>query len=333
MPTSTNYFSVQAPIKAEGSAPSEFGTYGIKADAILEDSSGVGVTVDGCLIKDGKAAAALAADSAAALTTYSTDTISEKSAGAGVTIDSLVVKDGGLSTVSAGGAAVGLAIGSGHTIDIQINDTTGFMTFRDAGSMTFDDSAGRNYLVLDSNTPKIEIGNATDNPPVSILGNGAVSVGGSLTVTGTISATGGITGVALAADEAVVATVACADATGGSTTAALTVTLKQRDNSTALSSARQVLLVCPNEAYAFGTAPPNVSLSLGTVTKGSIVASLAGGAYWLIETDATGAFACTATNTDDETVYFHVLTANAVSDLTKRCVVVGSNADSAAWSA
>jgi hypothetical protein len=47
------------------------------------------------------------------------------------------------------------------------------------------------------------------------------------------------------------------------------------------------------------------SLTFGTATVGSIVAS--GGGWALIETSAAGAFACTATNTEDETLYFSVI--------------------------
>ena len=53
MATSTPYFDVDAPIKAKGSAASEFGSNGIKADVIAEDTAAAGVTVDGLLIKDG----------------------------------------------------------------------------------------------------------------------------------------------------------------------------------------------------------------------------------------------------------------------------------------
>jgi len=53
MASSTPYFDVDAPIKAQGAVPSEFGSQGIKADVIAEDTSGAGVTIDGLLIKDG----------------------------------------------------------------------------------------------------------------------------------------------------------------------------------------------------------------------------------------------------------------------------------------
>jgi len=53
MATSTPYFNVQAPIRARGSAPSRFGTSGIRSDVVAEETNGAGVTVDSLLIKDG----------------------------------------------------------------------------------------------------------------------------------------------------------------------------------------------------------------------------------------------------------------------------------------
>lgn len=57
-------------------------------DTIAESTSAAGVTVDGCLIKDGVAA------EAAVLSSYVTDTIAESTPAAGVTIDGCLVKDG-----------------------------------------------------------------------------------------------------------------------------------------------------------------------------------------------------------------------------------------------
>jgi hypothetical protein len=133
----------------------------------------------------------------------------------------------------------------------------------------------------------------------------------------------------------VVATVASANATGGATTALISVQLKGLDNSTNIASAKQLLLLAPSVQYLpSGAGAPNVSLTLGTVTAGSILATLVAGYAWLVETSAAGLFACTATNTDDETVYWNAGTATGgVADVTKRCVVVGSNSSASTWSA
>lgn len=135
----------------------------------------------------------------------------------------------------------------------------------------------------------------------------------------------------LLTDEIVKATVTVGNATGGSTDAALTLALKRADNATAIASARQVLIKAGSAQYQ-PEAVIEASLTFVTATVGSIVASGAGWA--LVETDATGAFACTARNTEDETLYFAAYTPPAgVSDLAKACLVLGSNSDAAAWSA
>lgn len=185
---------------------------------------------------------------------------------------------------------------------------------------------GTTYLDVDDSGNLTIPGTATVGGDLALTGNAAI--------TGTLTATGGITGTALAGDESVVATVAVANATGGATDALMTVTLKRRDNNTAVASARQVLLTSGPTQYAPMGGPTNASLTLGTVTAGSVVATITAGAQWLVETNASGVFACTATNTDDETLYFAAATASGgVSDLTKRAIVLASNSDSAAWSA
>ena len=132
-------------------------------------------------------------------------------------------------------------------------------------------------------------------------------------------------------DALVKAAVACANATGGATGAALTVQLYQADGTTAVASARQVLVIAGSTQYAPFPAL-EASLTFGTATVGSIVAS--GGGWALVETSAAGAFTCTATNSQDETLYFSVTTSQGgASSGSKQCCVIGSNSDAAAWSA
>lgn len=132
-------------------------------------------------------------------------------------------------------------------------------------------------------------------------------------------------------DQHVIATIAVANATAGATGAALTLTLKRADNSAAIATARQVYIGVVGTQYATGFDPNGAHVTFGTATVGSIIASGAGWA--LVQTDAAGAFACTATNASDETLYFSVGTAPSVSDQTKACLVIGSNSDAATWSA
>lgn len=132
-------------------------------------------------------------------------------------------------------------------------------------------------------------------------------------------------------DTQVIAAVAVADATGGATDAALTLQIYRRDGSTPIASARQVMVYASVAQYNHFAAISG-TLTFATATTGSIIASGAGWA--LVETDATGAFACTATNSADETVYFAVDTPSAgVSDTTKGVMGVISNNDPATWSA
>jgi hypothetical protein len=77
----------------------------VVTDLISEKTSANGVEIDGCLVKDGKAAAALTADSADALTSYVTDTIAESTPAAGVTIDGCLVKDGKAAAASTADSA------------------------------------------------------------------------------------------------------------------------------------------------------------------------------------------------------------------------------------
>lgn len=132
-------------------------------------------------------------------------------------------------------------------------------------------------------------------------------------------------------DRLVQAVVAVANATGGATGAALTVTLTQLDG-TAVTSEREVLVLGTMAAYSPWVNEPGVgSVTFGSATVGTIVAS--GQGYAQIRTDASGAFACTVSNADDETVNFVVHTGKGLSALTYQALVVGCVPDSATWSA
>lgn len=153
------------------------------------------------------------------------------------------------------------------------------------------------------------------------------------TVEGALAEVKGVADTALQADDArfVTATIAVADAPGGATDAALTLSLVDSAGAD-ITSARQVLITTTDTQYAphdFGT--PSATTTFATATTGSIIAS---GASWaLIETDAAGDFACTVTNSADETVYFRAEPPVAVSDTAKGVHGVISNSDSAVWSA
>ncbi len=132
-------------------------------------------------------------------------------------------------------------------------------------------------------------------------------------------------------DDYVLATVAVADAPGGATGALATVTLTNLDG-TPLTSARQVFLVSSTTQYG-GEGAPIAGITIGSVTAGSVIATISTSNF-LVQTDATGVFAATISNSADQTVYFAAINPKGgVSDITKAAVVVGSNVDAAIWSA
>jgi hypothetical protein len=129
------------------------------------------------------------------------------------------------------------------------------------------------------------------------------------------------------ADQLVVATIAVTPVPA-SNDAPLTLALFQaRDGATALGSARQALIMTSDTQYLV----VQEAVVFSAATLGTIIAT--GFGWALIQTTATGAFACTASHGNDVTVYFSVETAQGVSDITKRCSVVGSNVDTATWTA
>lgn len=134
-------------------------------------------------------------------------------------------------------------------------------------------------------------------------------------------------------DQLVTAAIAVADVAGGGTASALTLQLKRAyDNGTNPATTCQVWIGCSMTQYQGFVGEPGVSgVTFGTATIGSIIAS--GSGWALVETDATGGFACTCSNTADGTFYFNVETPRGCSDLGKRAAVVASNSDSAAWAA
>lgn len=132
------------------------------------------------------------------------------------------------------------------------------------------------------------------------------------------------------ADIFVTATIAVANATGGSTDALASIQLKRLDG-TNIASVRDIMVVYYGTQYA-PSAASVATVTHGTFTAGSSVA--AGSSWAILRTDATGLVGWTVSDSADETLYFSVRDVPSGStDITKGCMVVSSNSDSAAWSA
>lgn len=144
-----------------------------------------------------------------------------------------------------------------------------------------------------------------------------------------VSAAGVVTqaGGAPVSDEYVKPVITVANATGGATGAALTLKITRADGS-AVTTARQLIIVGSSIQHA--PFAPSSTLTFTSATVGSVEHGGAG--YALIETNASGDFACTATNSADETLYFMACQAFSVQDVTKACTVIPGLQDSAAWS-
>ena len=131
-------------------------------------------------------------------------------------------------------------------------------------------------------------------------------------------------------DKVVTAVVALGASGAGVATKALTMTLKRADATTAIASARAVMI------RSFATADvgspiatPVATVSFSAATVGSII--VAGSGFAIVLTSAAGAFACTCTDSADEEVLFAVTSAVMVADIANSCECLPSAYVSATW--
>jgi hypothetical protein len=126
------------------------------------------------------------------------------------------------------------------------------------------------------------------------------------------------------------AVITVADAAGGATDSALTVALQ--DLLGAASTKVSVVKIIAQDTQYAGMHDLNANVTFGTATAGSILAS--GSGWAVVKTSAVGAFACTATNAADETVYFTVCAAEGGHDaLAAGTIIRGCVPDAATWAA
>lgn len=245
-----------------------------------------------------------------------------------------------------GGTAWNAVEASGLTAALLASTSTGegasLIGIEDAGTLytetTVEGALGEVMTAAQSRVPTAQLASTGSGAGASLVG--IEDTGGLYTATDVEDALAEVKTIADAAaaaadvlgeDYFVLATVAVADASGGATDSALTLSLAQATSGSDLASARRVLLYAFTSQYMPGLPNAESSVSFGTATTGSIVAS--GPGWAIVETDSAGDFACTVTNTDDEALYFAALTQTVQSDPTKACVVINSNSDVATWSA
>lgn len=131
------------------------------------------------------------------------------------------------------------------------------------------------------------------------------------------------------ARRSVVATVAATGGSGGATAGTLTVAVTDLEGNT-VDEAKQLLVVGVADQYDPDT--PDATVTFSAATVGTLVDS--GNGWALIETDATGNFACTVSNSADETIYFSAeAPKRGAEDTSLACVNVVSNSDDATWAA
>lgn len=221
--------------------------------------------------------------------------------------------------------------GTGNIINPSGQDITLDVT----NDRIFGVSDGTSLFVLDMSLATASGGGLAKALAAVTNGLGASLVGiqdaGAFFATATVEAALAEIGPLLigSADRFVKATIAVADTAGGGTAAALTLQLNRLDGATPIGAARQVGIVATVAQYGAELGNPSVTYSAATI--GSIISS--GNGWALVETNAAGAFACTASNSDDETTYFAAsIPPHGVSDVTKGVLGVISNSDGATWS-
>lgn len=165
-----------------------------------------------------------------------------------------------------------------------------------------------------------------------------VAADGTVTATAFVGpVTGAVTGNADTATEATnvgdqvcTAVLALAASGAGVATKALTLTLKRLDGSTAITTPRCALIRTSAQA---DTGDPNAAgvstVTFSAATVGSIVTS--GNGWALVLTSAAGAFACTCTDSADESINMWVETANVSDTLAHSCLVVPSALVAPTW--
>lgn len=216
----------------------------------------------------------------------------------------------GAVTVSSGtsedaaSGAVSIASGNAGGNSGSINLTTG-TSGSTRGSITIDGLSVNLKLGDAAGAQKVYVKDSADADQLVINSDGYIGTD-QLVRCSAITATGG---------------------SGGATAGTIDLDVVRGEGS-AVARAVQVKVVASSTQYG-GSITLNTNVTFSTATLGTLVAS--GSGWALVETDATGNFACALANSSDETVYFSVESAFGVSTLANGSLVSGSVVDSATW--
>jgi len=223
-------------------------------------------------------------------------------AGAGGAAHTAVVGGvGANATVAAGAGGAGSAGAAGGAGGNAILNAG-------AGGVTGGGGAGADGIVQvgSENTLRVDLGNATDNPDVSILGTGDLVNHRFVQVV--ITATGG---------------------SGGATAGTISVQVNTLDGNP-VAHAVDLELNSSLAQYA-GTNAATGTAFFGAASTGTLNAGT-GTLYAHVTTNAAGLYEGALADAADETAYFSAQTASGgVTALANGCVVVGVVPDSATW--
>lgn len=217
---------------------------------------------------------------------------------------------GGVTVAGGAGGAGSAGAAGGAGGDATLNAGPGGMT---GGGGAGADGA---VNIADANTAAVNIGNATDNPAINILGSGDISMLG---------------GGDILNPRLVQVVITAVGGTGGATPGTLDVQVNDL-NGTAVTRAVTLFLDSSLTQYA-GPHTATGTGFFGAASTGTLVAGT-GTLHAVITTDATGHYVSVTDNAADETCWFSARTAEGGHvNAAAGCVVVDCVPDDATWSA
>jgi hypothetical protein len=219
-----------------------------------------------------------------------------------------------------------ITLGTGDD-DTLAHDGTQTLWTHATGDWVFDNTDVNDQTIFrlgtDTSATGFEVRNNSDAAIFSVTGDGAVAMGGQFTTAALVTGD-------FSAPQYLFATITVPNSAAGVNDVLASLIVRQKNaNGDVPAGTPQVMILAKATQYApSALAAPVSTVTFSLATTGSIIAS---GAGWCLAQCAAGGFACTISDSADETVYFSVVSAEGVSG--SPCVVVGSNVDAATWSA